>query len=56
MGAYHRMDIGIQFHKKKRWGERTWEISFYNAYNRKNPFFYFIGVIMMKLPRQKSGL
>jgi hypothetical protein len=43
MGAYHRMDIGIQFHKKKRRGERTWEISFYNAYNRKNPFFYFIG-------------
>lgn len=42
MGAYHRMDIGIQFHKKKRWGERTWEISFYNLYNRKNPFFYFI--------------
>jgi hypothetical protein len=42
MAAYHRMDIGIQFHKKKRWGERTWEISFYNAYSRKNPFFYYI--------------
>jgi hypothetical protein len=42
MAAYHRMDVGIQFHKKKKWGERTWEISFYNAYNRKNPFFYYI--------------
>jgi hypothetical protein len=42
MAAYHRLDFGIQFHKKKRWGERTWEISFYNAYSRKNPFFYFI--------------
>jgi hypothetical protein len=42
MAAYHRMDIGIQFHKKKKWGERTWEISFYNAYSRKNPFFYYI--------------
>jgi hypothetical protein len=42
MAAYHRFDIGIQFHKKKRWGERTWEISFYNAYNRKNPFFYML--------------
>ncbi|MEJ8802231.1 TonB-dependent receptor [Pontibacter sp. H249] len=42
MAAYHRMDIGIQFHKQKKWGERTWEISFYNAYNRRNPFFYYI--------------
>lgn len=42
MAAYHRMDIGIQFHKKKKWGERTWEISFYNAYNKRNPFFYYI--------------
>lgn len=42
MAAYHRLDIGIQFHKKKKWGERTWEISFYNAYSRKNPFFYYI--------------
>ena len=41
MAAYHRLDVGIQFHKKTRWGERTWEISAYNAYNRKNPFFYY---------------
>lgn len=41
MAPYHRMDIGIQFHKQKRWGERIWEISVYNAYNRKNPFFYY---------------
>lgn len=41
MGAYHRLDLGIQFHKKRKWGERTWEISVYNAYNRKNPFFYY---------------
>ncbi len=37
---YHRLDLGIQFSKKKRRHERTWEISIYNAYNRKNPFFY----------------
>ncbi len=43
MAPYHRLDVGIQFHKKKRWGERTWEISIYNAYNRKNPFYYYIG-------------
>lgn len=40
--AYHRMDVAIQFHKKKRWGERTWEFGLYNAYSRKNPFFYNI--------------
>ncbi|CCH56119.1 TonB-dependent receptor plug [Fibrisoma limi BUZ 3] len=38
--AYHRMDFGIQFHKKKKRHERTWEFSFYNLYNRRNPFFY----------------
>jgi outer membrane receptor protein involved in Fe transport len=41
MAPYHRLDLGIQFHKKKKWGERTWEISIYNAYSRKNPFFYY---------------
>lgn len=41
MAPYHRLDLGIQFHKQKKWGERTWEISVYNAYNRKNPFFYY---------------
>lgn len=41
MKAYHRADIGIQWHKEKKWGERTFELGFYNAYNRKNPFFYY---------------
>ncbi len=38
MPAYHRLDIGISLHKQKKWGERTWNFSVYNAYNRKNPF------------------
>lgn len=42
MKAYHRLDLAVQFHKKITWGERTWEFGLYNAYNRKNPFFYFI--------------
>ncbi|WP_128547571.1 TonB-dependent receptor [Larkinella soli] len=37
---YHRMDLSIQFHKKKKHHERTWEFSVYNLYNRRNPFFY----------------
>jgi outer membrane cobalamin receptor len=45
MAAYHRMDIGIQFHKQKtmfgRPMMRTWDVSVYNAYNRRNPFFYY---------------
>ena len=38
--AYHRFDVGVQLHKKKKRHERTWEFSLYNAYNRRNPFFY----------------
>jgi len=41
MRAYHRLDLGIQFRKEKKWGERIWEISIYNAYCRLNPFFYY---------------
>lgn len=40
---YHRLDIGLQFHKQKKNHERTWELSIYNAYNRKNPFYYEMG-------------
>lgn len=48
MGAYHRLDLGIQFHKTKKWGERIWEISVYNAYNRLNPFFYYSSIETIK--------
>jgi hypothetical protein len=40
--AFHRMDVAIQFHKKKKRHERTWEFGVYNVYNRRNPFFYDI--------------
>jgi hypothetical protein len=42
MKAYHRLDLAVQFHKKKVNHERTWEIGLYNAYSRKNPYFYFV--------------
>jgi hypothetical protein len=41
MQAFHRLDFGIQFHRLKRHGERTWEWSIYNVYNQANPFFYY---------------
>jgi hypothetical protein len=44
------MDIAIQFHKKKKRHERTWEFGVYNAYNRRNPFFYNIDEEMVILP------
>lgn len=39
MRSYHRMDLGINFHKEKKWGKRTWNVSIYNVYSRLNPFF-----------------
>jgi hypothetical protein len=44
--AYHRLDIGVNFRKEKKWGERTWSLGLYNAYNRKNPFFLDFDKIM----------
>ncbi len=41
MSPYHRLDIGVQFHKPRKWGERIWEFSVYNIYSRKNPFYYY---------------
>lgn len=41
MRSYHRLDWGIDFSKPKKWGQRTWNLSFYNFYNRRNPFFYY---------------
>ncbi len=39
MPAYHRLDLGINLHKEKKWGIRTWSFGAYNAYSRQNPFF-----------------
>lgn len=42
MRAYNRLDVGVDFTKKKRRHERTWSFGAYNAYNRRNPFFIYI--------------
>jgi hypothetical protein len=41
MRDYHRLDIGVDFTKKTSWGERIINISIYNLYNRKNPYYYY---------------
>lgn len=39
---YHRMDLGVNFHKTTRRGwHRTWNVSIYNVYNQLNPFFVY---------------
>ena len=48
--AYHRFDLGVNFHKKKKNGTRTWNISIYNLYNRNNPFFIYPGSKSISLP------
>jgi hypothetical protein len=40
MRAYHRLDLGASFTKEKSWGQRVWRFGLYNAYSRRNPFFY----------------
>ena len=39
---YQRLDIGVNFHKQKKHGVRTWNISVYNAYNQFNPFMTYV--------------
>ena len=41
LGSYHRLDVGVNFHKQKKHGVRTWNISVYNAYNHQNPFIVY---------------
>jgi hypothetical protein len=42
MRAYHKLDVGINFNKIVKRGERTWSINIYNLYNRQNPYYYFL--------------
>lgn len=37
----HRLNVGVNFHKKKRHGESIWNVGVYNIYNRMNPNFVF---------------
>jgi hypothetical protein len=41
--AYHRLDIGANRKKEKKYGMSTLSLSVYNVYNRLNPFFVYKG-------------
>lgn len=43
MEPFHKLDVSMQFHSKLKRSERIFELSVYNVYNRKNPYFYYIG-------------
>ncbi len=45
MPAYHRLDLGVNIHKEKKWGEATWSFGVYNAYSRRNPFYLSFGYL-----------
>lgn len=41
MPVYHRLDLGINFIKERKRYTRIWNLSLYNTYGRKNPFFVY---------------
>lgn len=43
MPAYHRLDIGANRKKDTNYGHSITSISFYNVYNRMNPFYIYQG-------------
>ena len=40
--AYHRLDFGVNKHKKRKKWVSTLSLGAYNLYNRKNPFFAYL--------------
>ncbi len=47
MRSYHKMDLAISWQRTKKKSERKWSLNIYNAYNRKNPFYYYVRDINM---------
>ena len=41
MPNYHRLDLSANFNRKFKRGERTINLSVYNAYNRQNPYMLY---------------
>ena len=44
MAPYHRLDVSVQRQTTHKWGSGILEISFFNLYNRRNPYFYYLGL------------
>lgn len=39
--SYQRLDLGFNWHKQKKHGERTWSLNIYNALCHNNPFLVY---------------
>jgi len=46
LSVYHRLDLSASLIKTKKWGERRWVFSLYNAYCRRNPFYIDIRTVV----------
>ncbi|MFM2375978.1 MAG: hypothetical protein RLZZ165_1075 [Bacteroidota bacterium] len=44
MPSYHRMDIGLVYSLRPKWGESDLTLSIYNAYSRRNAYFLYLDV------------
>ena len=42
MNPYHRLDLGVNFHKERKKWSRTISFGAYNVYNTKNPIFVYL--------------
>ena len=54
MAPYHRMDVSINKHKKKKWGKVTWSVGVYNLYSRQNPYFLYFSTNTAGKPQLKQ--
>ena len=50
----HHLNIGANFHKKKRHGERIWSVSVYNVYRQLNPNLVFFHYETDKVDREAN--
>ncbi len=51
---YHRLDLSVQWKRHPKWGAAYWEFSLYNAYSRRNAFYFKTG--RSKINPQKKAL
>jgi hypothetical protein len=50
MPNYHRLDLNLEFSKKKKRYERKWSLGAYNAYSRANPYTVMNGTKTVRDP------
>jgi hypothetical protein len=50
MADYHRMDLGLIYKLKPRWGEAEINLGVYNLYNRRNAYFIYFE----RLPQKEA--